>query len=114
MAPPGSAHLNFTLGGLCAIGGVVGYAKKKSTPSLAAGLAFGGLLVGSGVLISRNEAFEGHALASGTTGAMVLATGRRFASTGRFVPAGMVAALGAVGFAYNVKKTLEWMPDKSG
>ena len=28
MAPPGSAHLNFSLGGLVALGGAMGYMKK--------------------------------------------------------------------------------------
>ena len=35
MAPPGSAHLNFSLGGLVALGGAMGYMKKGSTMSLA-------------------------------------------------------------------------------
>ena len=113
MAPPGSAHLNFTLGGLVAVGGAVGYLKKGSVPSLAAGLTFGGLLIGSGVLISKGESFQGHALASGVTGLMTLAMGQRFLSTGKFMPAGMVASLGAVGLAYNVNKAIEWWPEKS-
>mmetsp|Transcript_20240 Transcript_20240/g.44056 ORF Transcript_20240/g.44056 Transcript_20240/m.44056 type:complete len:117 (+) Transcript_20240:155-505(+) len=114
MAPPGSAHLNFTMGGLAAIGGAMGYAKKGSTPSLVAGLTFGGLLIGSGVLISKNEAYQGHVLASGTTGVTTLAMGKRFISSGgKFMPAGLVATIGAAGFAYNVKKALEWMPDNS-
>ena len=114
MAPPGSAHLNFTLGGLVMIGGVMGYVKKKSVMSAAAGLTFGGLLIGSGVLISQGESYKGHALATGATGVMTLAMGQRFLSTGKFMPAGMVAALGAAGLAYNLQKTLEWMPDKDG
>ena len=114
MAPPGSAHLNFTLGGLAAVTGAVGYARKGSAPSLVTGLACGGLLIGSGVLISKNEAYHGHALASGTTGVMTLATGKRFISSGgKFMPAGLVATIGAAGFAYNVTKALEWMPDNS-
>lgn len=114
MAPPGSAHLNFTLGGLVMLGGVMGYVKKKSAMSAAAGLTFGGLLIGSGVLILQGESYKGHALASGATGVMTLAMGQRFLSTGKFMPAGMVATLGAAGLAYNVKKTLEWMPEKDG
>jgi uncharacterized membrane protein (UPF0136 family) len=113
MAPPGSAHLNFSLGGLVAVGGAVGYFKKGSVPSLAAGLAFGGLLIGSGVLITKGKSFQGHALASGVTGLMTLAMGQRFLSTGKFMPAGVVASLGAVGLAYNINKAIEWMPDKS-
>jgi uncharacterized membrane protein (UPF0136 family) len=112
--PPGSAHLNFTLGGLVLLGGAMGYFRKGSTMSLAAGVGFGGLLVGSGILISQNESYKGHLLASGVTGLMTVAMGQRFLSTGKFMPAGMVAALGAVGLAYNVKKAMEWMPEKSG
>lgn len=109
--PPGSAHLNFTLGGLTILGGAMGYAKKRSVPSLLAGVTFGGLLVGSGVLISKNESFQGHALASGATGIMSAAMAKRFLSTKNFMPAGMMAVLGAGGLAYNVRKTLEWWPD---
>lgn len=92
----------------------MGYFRKGSAVSLVAGLGFGGLLVGSGVLIAQGESFQGHTLASGATGAMTLAMGSRFLSTGKFMPAGMVATLGAIGCAYNVKKALEWMPEKSG
>ncbi|KAG7351779.1 transmembrane protein [Nitzschia inconspicua] len=113
MAPPGSAHLNFTLGGLVAVGGAVGYFKKGSVPSLVAGLTFGGLLIGSGVLITQGESYKGHVLASGVTGLMTLAMGQRFLASGKFMPAGMVATLGAAGLAYNAKKAIEWMPEKS-
>mmetsp|Transcript_6558 Transcript_6558/g.15950 ORF Transcript_6558/g.15950 Transcript_6558/m.15950 type:complete len:114 (-) Transcript_6558:2278-2619(-) len=110
--PPGSAHLNFTLGGIVLAGGAMGYVKKRSVPSLAAGITFGGLLVGSGILISKNESFKGHALASGATGIMSVAMAQRFFATKKFMPAGMVATLGAAGFAYNAKKAIEWWPDE--
>jgi uncharacterized membrane protein (UPF0136 family) len=90
----------------------MGYFKKGSAVSLMAGLTFGGLLIGSGVLIAQGESYKGHALASGVTGAMTLAMGQRFLSTGKFMPAGMVATIGAVGLAYNVKKAIEWMPEE--
>jgi len=88
----------------------MGYLKKGSTMSLVAGVTFGGLLIGSGVLITRNECFEGHALGAASTGVMALAMGKRYAATGKFMPAGLVASIGAVGLAYNVKKAIEWMP----
>jgi uncharacterized membrane protein (UPF0136 family) len=112
MAPPGSAHLNFTLGGLVVAGGAMGYFKKGSVPSLVAGLTFGGLLIGSGVLITQGESFKGHILACGATGVMTVAMGQRLLSTGKFMPAGMVATLGAAGLAYNVTKAIEWWPEK--
>ena len=118
MAPPGSAHLNFTLGGFAMAAGAWGFAKKRSAPSLVAGMACGSLLVGSGVLISKNESLQGHGLAAGVTGIVTAAMVKRsfFTSTTqtfKFMPAGMIATIGAAGCAYNVKKTLEWWPDNS-
>ena len=108
--PPGSAHLNFTLGGIVGLGGIMGYMKKGSTPSLVAGLTLGSALIGSGVLITKNQSFEGHCLACGATGIMTVAMGSRFYKSGKFMPAGLVASLGVIGLAYNVNKAIEWMP----
>jgi len=44
----GSSHINFTVAGLVALGGLMGYAKAKSVPSLVGGLAFGALFAYSG------------------------------------------------------------------
>ena len=96
------------------LGGLMGYLRKGSAMSAVAGLTFGGLLVGSGVMITQGESYKGHALASGVTGAMTLAMGARFFKTGKFMPAGMIATVGAVGLAYNAQKTREWMPEKEG
>ena len=108
---PGSAHANLGLGGLVIIGGAVGYLKKGSKPSLVAGLTFGSLLLGSGYMIAKTDSqYEAHLLATGTTGIMSLAMSKRFFSTGKFMPAGLVAVLGAAGCAYNAKKSMEWAP----
>ena len=110
MPPPGSAHPVFTLGALTLLGGTVGYVRKGSTASLIAGLGFGGLLIGSGVLISGESQFEGHALAGVTSGAMAVGMGQRYLKTGKFMPAGLVAVLGAGSCAFNVMKAMEWKP----
>eukprot|EP00971_Amphidinium_carterae_P269869 5354015-Amphidinium_carterae.1 len=47
MAPAGAAHLNLTLGGLLSVGGVVGYLKAGSIPSLVGGLGCGSLMAAS-------------------------------------------------------------------
>jgi uncharacterized membrane protein (UPF0136 family) len=103
---PGSAHVNLSLGGLVMVGGAYGYWKKGSTPSLVAGLTIGSLLLGSGYMIATNSdrMYEAHCMA--------IAMGGRFVSTGKFMPAGMVATLGALGCAYNLQKALEWAPGK--
>jgi uncharacterized membrane protein (UPF0136 family) len=108
---PGSVHLNSALGALTTIGGAMGYFKKGSVPSLMAGSICGALLIGSGVLITKNEPFKGHALASCVTGFMTVSMGQRFTSSGKFMPAGLVATIGAAGLAYNVRKTIELMPE---
>lgn len=48
----GSSHISLTLGGLCAIGGLAGYLKTGSAPSLIAGVGIGGLYFYGGYLIN--------------------------------------------------------------
>ena len=50
--PTGSSHISLTMGGLCAIGGLAGYLKTGSTPSLLAGVGIGGLYCYGGYLIN--------------------------------------------------------------
>ena len=95
------------------MGGTVGFLRKNSKASLVAGVVFGSALIGSGVLISQGDhVYEGHLLACGASGIMSLAMGQRFLSSGKFMPAGMVAVLGAVSTAYHIQKALEWAPKK--
>lgn len=111
---PGSAHLNLSFGGLVIAGGLMGYFKKGSKISLGAGLAVGSLLISSGYMIAKTDnVYEGHLLATGTSGALALAMGKRYLSTMKFMPAGLVAALGVVACAYNFNKSREWAPTKA-
>jgi uncharacterized membrane protein (UPF0136 family) len=100
---PVSALVNLGLGGLVLVGGAYGYLKKGSKASLLAGLAIGSLLMGSGYLIVTTDLiYEAHILA--TSGLMAYAMGDRYVSTGKFMPAGLVAMLGAIGCAYNLNR----------
>lgn len=111
MGIPGSAHANLGIGSLCIVGGIAGYVRKGSTPSLVGGLACGSLLLGSGYMIAKTDMqYEAHLLASGSSGILAVGMGRRYMSTRKFMPAGLVALLGATAMAYNVKKALEWKP----
>lgn len=49
--PTGSSHVSFTMAGLTAVGGLVGFARRASMMSLVAGLAIGGLYAYGGYLI---------------------------------------------------------------
>jgi uncharacterized membrane protein (UPF0136 family) len=97
------------------LGGTLGYVRKGSTPSLIAGVVFGSLLIGSGYIIAKTDSqHQGHLLATATSGFMALGMAHRYTKTTKFMPAGMVAVVGAAACAYNAKKATEWAPTKSG
>ena len=104
----GSAHPAFAFGGVTIAGGVLGFVRKGSKPSLAAGVVCGSLLIASGVMISKDSQLEGHQLAGVTSSVMTVAMGHRFFKTGKFMPAGLVSVLAAVSSAYHAKKAMEW------
>lgn len=48
-------HPANTLAGLCALGGIIGYARKGSVPSLVGGLAVGAVYGYAGYLLKQNR-----------------------------------------------------------
>jgi len=105
---PGSAHLNYTLAAVVGIGGVYGYFKTRSLPSLIAGVSIGSLYAYSAYLISQNRASEGHAVATVTSAILTAAMGSRFYKTRKVMPAGMLTGIGAAATYYNGIKWREW------
>lgn len=108
LKPTGGAHLNLSVGALVAVGGMMGYVKKKSVPSFVAGVGLGGVLIASGLLVNTGNEYRGYTVGAGAGVAMAAGMGARFMSTRKFMPAGAVALLGTVTTAYNVAKALEW------
>ncbi|KAM4718971.1 transmembrane protein 14C isoform 2-T3 [Anableps anableps] len=74
---------------LVASGGVVGYVKAGSVPSLAAGLLFGGLAGFGAYQISNDPNNVWVSLA--TSGALSAIMGKRFYGSRKFMPAGLMA-----------------------
>ncbi|XP_047423706.1 transmembrane protein 14C isoform X2 [Mugil cephalus] len=74
---------------LVASGGVVGYVKAGSVPSLAAGLLFGGLAGFGAYQISNDPHNVWVSLA--TSGALSGIMGKRFYASRKFMPAGLMA-----------------------
>ena len=79
-------------GVLVLIGGVMGWVKAKSKPSLFSGLIFGVLLIGQGYRIGQGVAAE-VLHASLTTGLLTVVMGTRLIATKKFMPAGLMTAL---------------------
>ncbi|WIA09106.1 hypothetical protein OEZ86_011690 [Tetradesmus obliquus] len=77
-------------------------------PSLVAGAVFGAAYGASAYLINSGDPATGHMC--GLVSSMLLtgAMGLRFAKTGKVMPAGVMAAAGALGSIYNFQKHQEW------
>ncbi|XP_040921801.1 transmembrane protein 14C [Toxotes jaculatrix] len=74
---------------LVASGGVIGYVKAGSIPSLAAGLLFGGLAGFGAYQMSKDPNNVWVSLA--TSGALTGIMGKRFYGSRKFMPAGLMA-----------------------
>eukprot|EP00288_Rhodomonas_lens_P018586 CAMPEP_0177714764 /NCGR_PEP_ID=MMETSP0484_2-20121128/13625_1 /TAXON_ID=354590 /ORGANISM="Rhodomonas lens, Strain RHODO" /LENGTH=99 /DNA_ID=CAMNT_0019226699 /DNA_START=34 /DNA_END=333 /DNA_ORIENTATION=- len=96
------------MGALMAAGGAMAFFRKGSKMSLIGGCGAGALFVGSGLLIQSGQNRNGHVLALGTSLALAGGMGARAKTTGKFMPAGMVASLGALCALYQGKKVVEW------
>eukprot|EP00745_Piridium_sociabile_P024444 TRINITY_DN38694_c0_g1_i1.p1 TRINITY_DN38694_c0_g1~~TRINITY_DN38694_c0_g1_i1.p1 ORF type:complete len:113 (+),score=14.37 TRINITY_DN38694_c0_g1_i1:63-401(+) len=83
--------ISFVYAAVVAVGGIIGYVKKGSVPSLAMGLACGGLM-GVGAYQTTND--PRNVLLSLVTSAVLTGVmGYRFMNSGKFMPAGLVATL---------------------
>lgn len=76
---------------LVATGGIIGYAKAGSVPSLVAGLTFGGLLGLGTYLTSVNP--QNYYLTAGTSAVLAAFMGHRFYNSGKLMPAGLICFL---------------------
>lgn len=103
----GSAHLSFTVGALLCGGGVAGYVRAKSMPSLIGGLSTGSAMLGSGYLIQSGQDLEGHGLGFATSSLLFCAMGARFAQTKKALPAAL-AFVAIASAAYHGKKFNDW------
>ena len=95
-------------GSLVLAGGVAGYAKAGSVPSLIAGVCIGSTLIGAGYTVSQGKDFEGHAMGAASGWILTAAMGQRFLSSGKFMPAGLAAGVGLLTALYNSKKAKDW------
>ena len=90
---------------LCALGGVIGYLKASSRPSLIAGLSLSSLFAASTYLINRSENPQNAFLmATITSIALAGAMVSRYFKTRAIFPAGFMAVCGVASIAYHANK----------
>ncbi|KAI9493822.1 transmembrane proteins 14C-domain-containing protein [Zychaea mexicana] len=103
-----SHHPSYTMAALAATGGIAGFARTRSVPSLAAGLAVGSMYGYAGYLIKENKDY-GHETAVAASVVLAAAMVPRAIKSGfkKPVPAAMSVIALASG-AYYVKKVIEY------
>ncbi|XP_004847757.1 transmembrane protein 14C isoform X1 [Heterocephalus glaber] len=82
-------YFGFGYAALVATGGIIGYVKAGSVPSLAAGLFFGSLAGLGAYQLSQDPRNIWVFLA--TSGTLATIMGMRFYRSGKFMPAGLIA-----------------------
>nr|XP_040027226.1 transmembrane protein 14C-like isoform X1 [Gasterosteus aculeatus aculeatus] len=87
-------RLGFGYAALVCAGGILGYVKAGSVPSLAAGLLFGLLAAVGAYLQSRNP--QNVWLSLGTSGTLAVVMGLRFLNSWKFMPAGLMTLASAI------------------
>ncbi|KAH8234424.1 hypothetical protein KR038_009566 [Drosophila bunnanda] len=95
-----------------AAGGVMGYAKAGSIPSLGAGLAFGALL-GYGAHLNSQDTPR-PLLQLGTSLFLAGLMGMRWNRSGKLMPAGMVCMLSVAALVKNVATYNRYLPIPAG
>ncbi|EFJ44121.1 hypothetical protein VOLCADRAFT_106504 [Volvox carteri f. nagariensis] len=108
MAPSGEVHLDLALSALTSMGGVMGYVRKKSLPSLIGGLTFSVAYGTAAYIIQSKDAFLGHSVGCATSALMTTIMGMRLAKTKKVMPAGILTGVGLLGFVYHAQKARQW------
>lgn len=79
---------------LAAVGGIIGYQKAKSKPSLISGLVSGGLLILAGIFINSQP--WSYWLALVVTALLIVVFAIRLFKTKKIMPAGLMLGAGIV------------------
>ncbi len=90
-----AAYVVLVYGILVVAGGIMGYAKAQSKPSLIAGGVFGLIVIVAALLMLKfNPA--GRYLSLAASGLLLIFFSRRFNATKKFMPSGLMMALSLI------------------
>jgi uncharacterized membrane protein (UPF0136 family) len=89
-------YISYGYGLAVIAGGLIGYLKAKSVPSLAAGLAFGTAATFGAYQTSQNP--NNYHIGLITSSVLLGVMGSRFYKSRKFMPAGLIASLSLVQF----------------
>ncbi|KAF3993912.1 hypothetical protein FT663_01323 [Candidozyma haemuli var. vulneris] len=103
-------HPALTLSGLCLVGGAMGFARKGSVPSLAAGITFGAIYASAGYLLKQNRDWGLEIALGASTALLAAGIGRSIPTKFRKPVPLVLLGLGAVSTAYYAKKYNEFYP----
>ncbi len=101
-----TAIIVWIYGVLVLVGGMMGWTKARSVPSLLSGVGFGTALVGCGFMVWR-EMDQALPVAASLTGALLVVMAIRLIKTKKFMPAGLTVALSLIALA-RVLMTHAW------
>jgi uncharacterized membrane protein (UPF0136 family) len=90
-----NALIVWVYGAVVLAGGIIGWLKARSRPSLIFGVIFGVALIVVGFGIRQGRESD-VVVAAVLTGLLAAIMGIRFAKTGKFMPAGLLTILSAV------------------
>ncbi|ODV98597.1 hypothetical protein PACTADRAFT_31982 [Pachysolen tannophilus NRRL Y-2460] len=101
-------HLAFTYSALAIFGGSMGYFRKRSKPSLIAGVTIGGIFAGAGYLLHNNMEYGIHTALLGSS-LMLVGGAIRGSSAGFRKPIPLtLVILGGLSTLYYAKKYTEF------
>ncbi|KAK3873813.1 hypothetical protein Pcinc_017154 [Petrolisthes cinctipes] len=87
----GVDYISYAYAAAVAVGGVVGYVKAGSVPSLGAGLLFGSVLGFGAYQLSGDP--NNYYVSLGTSAVLGGVMGMRFINSGKFMPPGLIAVM---------------------
>mmetsp|Transcript_15335 Transcript_15335/g.24984 ORF Transcript_15335/g.24984 Transcript_15335/m.24984 type:complete len:118 (+) Transcript_15335:345-698(+) len=103
----GESHLSTTLAVLLGAGGIAGYMKKGSVPSLVAGVALGSGYLASAYLLRNGSEEQGHWVGFASSQALFLGMAPRVAARKGSMPIAL-CSLGMLGSFYFGNRAVQW------